>query len=311
MESQTQTPRCLEGKVVLVTGAGRGIGRDIALLAAREGARVVVNDLGAGPDGEGQGSADAATTVVREIQAAGGQAVANGGSVADADAAQRMVATAVDTFGRLDAVINNAGILRDKIFHRMEPADWELVIRVHLMGSFNVSRAAAPLFREQGSGAFVHMTSTAGLIGNLAQANYSAAKMGIVGLSRSIALDMQKFGVRSNCIAPYAWTRLIGSIPTETEADKARVERIRAMGADRIAPLAVFLASALAQDVSGQIFSVRKNEIFLMSQPRPLRSVHRSEGWSPQTLSGHLLPAIRGSLVPLEIASNVFSWDPI
>jgi NAD(P)-dependent dehydrogenase (short-subunit alcohol dehydrogenase family) len=308
---QQDNARCLEGKVVLVTGAGRGIGRDIALLAAREGAKVVVNDLGAGPDGEGRGDAGPASSVVQEIEALGGQAVANCDSVADSASAQKIVAAAIESFGRIDCVINNAGILRDKIFHRMEQADWELVIQVHLMGGFNVSRAAAPFFREQGSGAFVHMTSTAGLIGNMAQANYSAAKMGIVGLSKSIALDMQRFGVRSNCIAPYAWTRLIGSIPTETEADRARVERIKAMGSDRIAPLAVFLASELARDVSGQIFSVRKNEIFLMSQPRPVRSVHRSEGWTPKTLAEHMLPAVRGSFFPLEIASSVFSWDPI
>jgi NAD(P)-dependent dehydrogenase (short-subunit alcohol dehydrogenase family) len=311
MNFETQPPRSLEGKVLLVTGAGRGIGRDIALLAASEGAKVVVNDLGAGPDGEGNGDTGPASSVVEEIKAAGGEAVANCDSVANPVSARHIVASAMDSFGRIDCIVNNAGILRDKIFHRMSQEDWELVINVHLMGTFNVSNAAAQHFRQQGSGSFVNMTSTGGLIGNMAQANYSAAKMGIVGLSRSIALDMAKFGVRSNCIAPYAWTRLIGAIPTETDADKARVARIKAMGSEKIAPLAIFLASDLAKDVTGQIFAVRKNEIYLMSQPRPIRSVHRSEGWTPRTLSEHMLPAIRQSLVPLEIASAVFSWDPI
>jgi NAD(P)-dependent dehydrogenase (short-subunit alcohol dehydrogenase family) len=305
------TGNCLKDKVLVVTGAGRGIGRDIALLAAHEGAKVVVNDLGAGPDGEGNKDAGPAWAVAEEIKKEDGQAVANNDSVAEPEGAQRIVEAAVNAFGRIDGVVNNAGILRDRIFHRMSLADWKLVIDVHLMGTFNVSRAAAEHFRVQGSGAFVQMTSTAGLIGNLAQANYSAAKLGIAGLSKSIALDMARFGVRSNCIAPYAWTRLIGAIPTETEADKARVERIKAMGADKIAPLAVFLISDLATGVSGQIFTVRKNEIFLMSQPRPIRSIHRAEGWSPRTLSEQMLPAFRNSFIPLEIAADVFCWDPI
>jgi NAD(P)-dependent dehydrogenase (short-subunit alcohol dehydrogenase family) len=305
------TGNCLKDKVVIVTGAGRGIGRDIALLAALEGARVVVNDLGGGANGEGDRDGGLALAVAEEINKAGGQAVANSDSVAEPEGARRIVQAAVEKFGRIDGVVNNAGILRDRIFHHMSPADWKLVIDVHLMGSFNVSRAAAEHFRGQGSGAFVQMTSTAGLIGNRAQANYSAAKAGIAGLSKSIALDMARFGVRSNCIAPYAWTRLIGAIPTETDADKARVERIKAMGSEKIAPLAVFLLSDLATGVSGQIFTVRKNEIFLMSQPRPIRSIHRSEGWSPRTLSEHMLPAFKSSFIPLDIASDVFCWDPI
>ena len=180
----------LKGKSVLVTGAGGGIGREMALLAAAEGANVVVNDLGGAVDGEGSGNATPAQKVCDEIAAAGGKAVPNGDSVADPAGAERMVKAAVENFGRIDGIINNAGILRDRIFHRMSHLDWKMVIDVHLNGAFNVSRAAANYFKEQKSGAMVHFTSTSGLVGNFGQANYSAAKMGIVGLSRSIALDM-------------------------------------------------------------------------------------------------------------------------
>jgi short-subunit dehydrogenase len=154
------------------------------------------------------------------------------------------------------------------------------------------------------------MTSTSGLIGNLGQANYSAAKLGIVGLSKSIALDMAKYGVRSNCIAPFAWSRMIGSIPTETEDQKARVEKLKSMETSKIAPLAVFLASGLAKDVTGQVFAVRANELFLMSQSRPLKAAHRPGGWTPQAIADEALPAWRESLYKLDRSQDVFSWDP-
>jgi NAD(P)-dependent dehydrogenase (short-subunit alcohol dehydrogenase family) len=301
---------CLDGKVIVVTGAGRGIGREIALLAAREGAKVVVNDLGGSAEGEGADQAPA-RQVVGEIAAVGGTAVASGDSVSDAKGADAIVKTALDAFGRIDCVVNNAGILRDRIFHRMSVADFEAVIQVHLMGSFYVSKAAALHFREQESGAFVHFTSTSGLIGNFGQANYAAAKMGIVGLSKSIALDMARFNVRSNCISPFAWSRLIGTIPTATAEEQARVERIKTMSADKIAPLAVFLASDLSKDVTGQIFAVRKNEVFLMSQPRPIRSAHRDGGWTPQALAETMLPAFKPSFYPLDRSADVFSWEPM
>jgi NAD(P)-dependent dehydrogenase (short-subunit alcohol dehydrogenase family) len=309
MAAQARTG-CLEGKVVVVTGAGRGIGREIALLAARSGGKIVVNDLGGSAEGEGA-DAGPAREVVTEITAGGGSAVANAASVGDAAGADSIVKTALDAFGRIDVVINNAGILRDRIFHRMSVADFESVIQVHLMGSFYVSKAAALHFREQQSGAFVHFTSTSGLIGNFGQANYAAAKMGIVGLSKSIALDMARFNVRSNCISPFAWSRLIGTIPTETPEEKARVERVKTMTADKIAPLAVFLASDLAKDVTGQIFAVRKNEVFLFSQPRPVRSIHREGGWTPETLAEAMLPAFRPSFYALERSGDVFNWDPV
>ena len=300
----------LEDKVIVVTGSGGGIGRDIALACAAEGARVVVNDIGASVAGDGH-DAGPAQRVVDEIRAAGGTAVANTDSVSESASAARIVATAVEAFGHIDGVINNAGILRDRFFHKMSAEEFDTVVKVHLYGTFHVSRAAAPHFKEQGSGCYVHMTSTSGLIGNLGQANYSAAKLGIAALSKSIALDMNKFGVRSNCISPFAWSRMIGSIPTETPEEQARVDRLKQMTPAKIAPLAVCLASDAANDVTGQIFAVRNNEIFLMSQPRPVRSVHRSEGWSPQTVASHALPALRASFYDLDRSADVFSWEPV
>lgn len=300
----------LDGKVVVVTGAGGGIGRDIALMAGANGARVIVNDIGAGLDGSGQDDGPAAR-VVAEIKAAGGEAVASLDSVADAEGAQRIVQTALDAFGRLDGVINNAGILRDTFFHKMTEEEWDRVVKVHLYGSFHVSRAAAPVFKQQQSGSLVHMTSTSGLIGNLAQANYSAAKLGIVGLSKSIALDMQRFGVRSNCIAPFAWSRMISSIKVDSPEQEARVARLQQMTPAKIAPLAVYLLSERAAPVSGQIFCVRNNEILLFSQPRPVRSVQREGGWTPEQIAEHAMPALSASFHGLDVSSDVFTWDPV
>ena len=300
----------LEGKSVIVTGAGRGIGRDFALMMAANGASVVVNDLGGSATGEGA-DATPAQQVVDEIRAAGGKAVANGDSVATWEGANRIIQCAVDHFGTLHAVVNNAGILRDRIFHQMSVDEWRAVIDVHLNGSFYMSRAAAPIYRSEGRGRYIHMTSTSGLVGNFGQANYAAAKLGIVGLSKSIALDMQRYGVTSNCISPFAWSRLIGTIPTDTPEQAARVERMKTMETGKIAPLAAFLMSDAAAEVSGQIFGVRANEIFLMGQSRPIRSVHRGEGWTPQTVAEHAMPALRGSFYKLERSAEVFSWDPI
>ncbi len=301
----------LKDKVVLVTGAGGGIGREMALLCAKEGAKVVVNDLGGAVDGEGAGSQTPAQKVCEEIKAAGGIAIPNYGSVADPGAAEAMIKQAVENFGRIDGVINNAGILRDRIFHRMSHLDWKQVIDVHLNGAFNTSRAAANYFKEQKSGAFVHFTSTSGLVGNFGQANYSAAKMGIIGLSRSIALDMKAFNVRSNCISPFAWTRMIGTIPADTPQQVARLERSKRMTPAKIAPMAVYLLSDAADGVTSQIFGVRMNEIMLFSANRPVRSVHMSDGWTPQSIAETAIPAMKPHFISLDRSPEYFTWDPV
>lgn len=301
----------LEGKIMLVTGAARGIGKECALIAARQGAKVVVNDLGGGVGGDDEGDASPAQQVADEIRAAGGEAVANSDSVADKNGAKNMIAQAMDTYGGLHSIISPAGILRDKMFHKMDDSDWDAVIQVHLNGSYNVTRAAVNHFREQQEGSFVLFTSTSGLIGNIGQANYAAAKLGIAGLSRIIAMEGAQKNVRSNVIAPFAWTRMIASIPVKDEASRERVERIKnAMRPDQVGQLAVALA-APACDVTGQIFAARGNEIFLFSQPRPIRAMACLEGWTPETVLSHAMTSMKADMTDLGASGSVFSWDPV
>jgi NAD(P)-dependent dehydrogenase (short-subunit alcohol dehydrogenase family) len=300
----------LEGKVVIVTGAGAGVGKGIAMEAARQGARVIVNDLGVNIDGSG-GSAGPAQQTVDEIKALGGDAAANTDSVADWESAQKIAQQAMDLYGRIDGVVNNAGNLRDVMFHKMTEEEFDSVIRVHLKGTWNVSRAVAPHFKAQESGAYVHMTSTSGLIGNVGQANYAAAKMGIVGLSKSIALDMKKFNVRSNCIAPFAFTRMVGSIPANTPEAEARMKIHMRMEPGKIAPFTLALLTDQARDVNGQIFGVRSNEIYLISQPRPIRTAHNDQGWTVESCLERAIPMFRPSLFPLDLSRDAFAWDPV
>ncbi|MBP6689338.1 MAG: SDR family oxidoreductase [Hyphomonadaceae bacterium] len=301
----------LEGKVVAITGAGRGVGREIALLCAKHGAAVVVNDPGVGGGGDG-GDAGPAQQTVDDIIAAGGKAWANLASVADPVGAASIIEDAVQRFGRIDAVVNNAGILRDTIWHKMSHEDWRAVIDVNLNGPFNVCKAATPYFREQQSGSFIHFTSTSGLIGNIGQANYAAAKLGVMGLSRIVAMEGLAKNVRSNIIAPFAWTRMIASIPVKDEASAARVERMKnGMRADQVAQLAVALCADGAKDTSGQIFAVRGNEVFLFNQPRPVRTLGRLEGWTPQTLLEQALPALKANYTDPGASASVFPYDPV
>jgi NAD(P)-dependent dehydrogenase (short-subunit alcohol dehydrogenase family) len=302
----------LSGKVVLVTGGGRGIGRECALLAAQEGASVVVNDLGASVGGDDLGSAGPAEEVAAEIRAAGGQAVSNSDSVSSMNGVKAMVEQAMDSFGGLHSVISPAGILRDGMFHKMSEEDWDAVIEVHLRGAFNVTRATVEHFRNQGEGSYVLFTSTSGLIGNIGQANYAAAKLGVMGLSRIIAMEGAIKSVRSNIIAPFAWTRMIATIPVKDEASAARVDRMKnGMRADQVAQLAIALASPEAKAVSGQIFSVRGNEIVLFDQPRPVRSVSRMEGWTPASILEQAMPSMGASFTDLGATGSVFPYDPV
>jgi NAD(P)-dependent dehydrogenase (short-subunit alcohol dehydrogenase family) len=299
----------LAGRAGVVTGAGRGIGREIALAAAGAGASVIVNDAGVAVDG-GPSSERPAEEVAAEITRAGGRAAANTDSVTSWDGAHAMVEQAVRAFGRIDFVVNNAGIVRDVIFHKMSETDWDAVLTVHLKGSFNVSRAAATHFRAQGSGAIVNMTSTSGLIGNLGQANYAAAKLGVVGLTRSIALDLQRFGVRANAIAPFAWTRMTGTLDPTPGTSDPRIEQLRRLGPADCAPLAVYLVSDAARHVTGQVFAVRGAEVVLFSLPRPTRRIQRPGGWTPETLAAAVDGSLRDAFVPLEVTADVFSYDP-
>ena len=302
----------LSGKVVIVTGAAGGIGKECALLAAREGAKVVVNDLGGSVGGGDEGDAGPAQLTANEIKAAGGEAVANSDSVTSMAAVKAMVEQAKDEFGGLHAIINPAGILRDKMFHKMDDEDWDRVIEVHLRGAYNVSRAAVELFRDQQEGSYVHFTSTSGLIGNIGQANYAAAKLGVMGLSRILAMEGALKNVRSNIIAPFAWTRMIASIPVKDEASAQRVGRMKnAMRADQVAQLAIALASPEARDVSGQIFAVRGNEVILFDQPRPVRNMANTEGWTPRSLLDIALPAMKNSFFDTGASASVFPYDPI
>lgn len=301
----------LEGKTIVVTGAGRGVGKYIALMAAAEGANVVVNDLGAGVSNQ-NADVGPAEEVAAEIRAAGGQAIADTHSVADWDQAHAIIANAIENFGQIDGVVNNAGLLRDGIFHKMTKDAWEKVISVHLNGSFFVSRAAADHFKAQGSGAYVHMTSTSGLVGNLGQANYAAAKLGIAGLSRSISIDMARFGVRSNCIAPWAFTRMTGTIPEDNplyHERKAMLDKLSQ--GQKVAPLAVALLAEDAKDVTGQIFGARANELYLFDQPRPIQTSHEGAGWTPQTIVDTAFPAMKRNMTPSDTSPTYFTWDPV
>lgn len=285
-------PGRLEGKVAIVTGAGRGVGRGEAILLAQEGARVIVNDLGGGPGGEG-GDKSAADEVVAAIEAASGEAVANYDSVASVAAGERMVKQALDTWGRLDILVNNAGILRDRMIFNMTEEEWDIIISVHLKGHFSITRFASQIFRQQRSGRIINTGSGSGL-GNMGQANYAAAKEGIAGFTRTIARDLGRYGVTANMIRPSAATRLTLS----PEMAQARERRLAAglagpggsagmpdeMAPERIAPLVVWLCTDAAAEVNGQDFGVGGNSIRLYSLPTPVKTIYREGGWDLDTL---------------------------
>jgi len=293
----------LEGRVAICTGSGRGVGGEVAKLMAAHGAKVVVNDPGVSGSGDG-GDQAPAQDIVDVIKAAGGDAVANYGSVTSYEDCLGMVQQARDEFGGLHIVFNPAGILRDRMFHKMSPDDFQAVIDVHLTGHFNVNRAAINLFREQEYGRIIMCGSTSGLLGNIGQANYGSAKLGIAAMSRIVAMENASKNITSNVICPSADTRMTRSVPTPKDPDAAAVreERLRRSRADAIAPLCVFLASEDGGNVTGQIFHQRAAELSLYSQPRPLRMVHHQGGWTPELIRDVAMPSL--SIQFLDIANS-------
>jgi NAD(P)-dependent dehydrogenase (short-subunit alcohol dehydrogenase family) len=242
----------LDEKVAIITGAGRGIGRQTALLFAKEGARVVVNDVGASPDGTTSGD-DSAARVVEEIEQAGGQALASNAQVSDSTAVQQLTEETLERFGRIDVLVNNAGILRDRTLLKMEDGEFDAVVQVHLRGTFVCLRAVAAHMKRAGSGSIINTTSVAGMLGNFGQANYSAATAGVHGLTRTASIELQRYGIRVNAIAPLAKTRLTEDLPMFHQVDSMRPEHV--------APLHLFLASELSDQVTGMVLSVAGGRI--------------------------------------------------
>ena len=294
----------LDGKVVLVTGGGRGIGRETAIIAAKQGAKVIVNDLGSGVHGEGA-DVGPAQEVVNVIKAAGGEAVANTESVTDLHAVGRMVQQAMDTYGALHAVSNPAGILRDRMAHNMTEDEWDAIMTVHLRGHFNVVRATINHFRTQQDGVYVMWSSGSGLIGNVGQANYGAAKMGIAAFSRIIAMEGARNNVRSNAVAPGAATRMTDSVPRSDEQAKAREAMREVQSPIRPAELAVALMSDAAKHINGQIFGAGGYNLSIYSQPRPIATYSRDGGWDADGIVKDFFPRAEKDFTKLERTAPV------
>jgi len=298
----------LKDKVAVVTGAGRGIGRGIAILLAEEGAKVVVNDLGGAGDGTGASSSPA-DEVVAEIKSKGGAAVANYDSVATIEGGENIIKTAIDNYGKLDILVNNAGILRDRMVFNLPAEDWDIVLKVHLYGHFNCTKPAAVLMRQQKSGRIINFSSESGL-GNAGQSNYAAAKEGIIGFSRTVARDMGRYGVTCNAIRPRAGTRLTLS-PEMEEARKARVARgeitqemadaMAPADPDDVAPFVVWLASEAGASVNGYDFTVGGGDVILMSQPALVKNIHKDGRWTLDELD---------SIVPKDLAAGLVNPSP-
>ncbi len=299
----------LKDRIAVVTGAGRGIGRGVAIALAVEGAKVVVNDLGGGVDGSG-GDHAPADKVVDEIKATGGEAVASYDSVATAEGGNNIIQTAVDSFGRIDILVNNAGILRDRMVFNMTSDEWDNVLKVHLYGVFNTTKPAATLMRQQRSGRIVSMSSTSGLIGNSGQANYGAAKAGIAGFTRVVARDLGRYGVTCNSIAPGAATRMTMSEEVLAARDIRAAKGVTGgggkapppadsglRGPDDVAPIVVYLCTDAAADINGQTFGASGGTIQLYQNPIPIKSIHKNGRWTLDELLETIPATLTAGLV--------------
>jgi len=282
----------LAGRTAVIIGAGVGIGQQIAIAMAESGARILVNNSGISPSEEGVDPA-AAEKVVQEITAMGGEAFASTDAATSWEGTEKIVAAAVDHFGRIDILVNSSGIRSDSPCFEISGEQWHRVLEAHLKAAFLCTRLTAKLMRKQKQGRIIHLVSASGLIGDKGCINYSTANMAIVGLSRNVAIEMKYSNVTSNCIVPVKAERAQHSIPAN------------------VAPLAVFLAGESSKNISGQIFSVRGKEISLFSQPRIARSIHHSQGWPVDRLAKILIPSLKAHFTPMETAESYFSWDPM
>jgi NAD(P)-dependent dehydrogenase (short-subunit alcohol dehydrogenase family) len=308
----------LEGKVAIVTGSGRGIGREEALLMAKHGAKVVVNDLGAHFDGTGQPTGTPAQEVVADIKKMGGQAVANGESVSDYKAAKRIVECAIDTFGKLNIVVNNAGILRDRMIFNMGEEDWDSVVAVHLKGTFNMSRHASEYWREEHkkgnilNGRIINTSSDAGLLGNVGQSNYGACKAAVAAMAIIIGQEMKKYGVTANAIAPVARTRLTVDATPSTAAlmgQETKPGEFDMFNAANIAPLVAWLASDEAADVNGQVFRVGGRSVWPMKGWHSAARIKNPEpaAWDPKKLGTRIKEELGKGITAPETMGDVFA----
>ena len=286
----------LDDRVALVTGAGRGIGREVALCLASQGAKVVVNDIGVGLDGRG-GDEDPATQVCKEIASLGGEAVPNHDSVSDFEAAGRMIGTAIDTFGKMDILVNNAGIVRDRSLLKMTEDDYDAVVAVHQKGTFNATRHAAPHMKEAGYGRIVNMTSSAGLRGNFGQTNYGAAKAAIMGMTFVWAVELGKYGITVNAVAPSGTTRMTEGLYQGAEPPANEDPALNA-------PLVAFLASEAASFVNGQVLGRTGYAYTLFQTPRQIASMWQEGGWTPEEVADHFHEVLGQHLQPVGMPSH-------
>jgi NAD(P)-dependent dehydrogenase (short-subunit alcohol dehydrogenase family) len=306
----------LDGKVAIVTGSGRGIGREEALMMAKHGAKVVVNDLGAHFDGTGQANATPAQDVVAEIKKMGGQAIANGDSVADFKSAKRIVECALDTFGKLNIVVNNAGILRDRMIFNMAEEDWDAVIAVHLKGTFNMCRHASEYWREEHkkgnvlNGRIINTSSDAGLIGNVGQSNYGAAKAAVAAMAIIIGHEMKKYGVTANAIAPVARTRLTVDATPSTAAlmgAQPKAGEFDVFSPANVAPVVTWLASDDAAGVSGQVFRVGGSSVWPMKGWHSATRIRGKGTWDPAELGKRIKEEVGKGITRGENMGEIFA----